>query len=620
MKSIIFADVLKINEILMKKLILINILLALCSVMGMAQSVDILKADPEYVWGEGTGSNVRTADREALEQILQQISMNIQHESKVQISNEQTSSESASTKVEFKSVMNTYSTATLNNTHRMVVENGPDVYRVFRYVKKSEIDRIFNSRMEKVGEFVQIAHRALEQKQINDALRYYYWANVLTGSLRYPEELKIKDENGQEQKATVWLPARINDIFGAMSMSILSKNENEYEVGFFYKESPVSSLDFTYYDGKDWSCVTMAVDGKGLMEMRPSYTPEYIQVRCEYEYFGEAQTDGEVKMVLESMADNISAFPRAHVKVDAKKKIDKKSAEYAHLDALESAAPDLGTASAPATTDMCDNVMQELIKAIRNKTYDKVRSYFTDEGYDVFTRLINYGNGRIIGEPKLSYSTLGSDTYCRSVPMNFTFSRNRRFVEDVVFVFNKGGLVDNISFSLGKVATNDVLGNADGWSVEAKNVLINFLETYKTAYALKRIDYLNSIFADDALIITGKVVTVSTRKLDGLYTNNRQIKLNKQTKDQYIRNLRNMFMSREYVNIKFANNEIRKMGKGGEVYSIQIKQDFFSSSYGDSGYLFILVDLNNPNEPTIRVRAWQEDLDPDWGKYGPEMF
>ena len=81
-----------------------------------------------------------------------------------------------------------------------------------------------------------------------------------------------------------------------------------------------------------------------------------------------------------------------------------------------------------------------------------------------------------------------------------------------------------------------------------------------------------------------------------------------------------MFMSREYVNIKFANNEIRKMGKGGEVYSIQIKQDFFSSSYGDSGYLFILVDLNNPNEPTIRVRAWQEDLDPDWGKYGPEMF
>ena len=218
----------------MKKLILINILLALCSVMGMAQSVDILKADPEYVWGEGTGSNVRTADREALEQILQQNSMYIQHESKVQISNEQTSSESASTKVEFKSVMNTYSTATLNNTHRMVVENGPDVYRVFRYVKKSEIDRIFNSRKEKVGEFVQIAHRALEQKQINDALRYYYWANVLTGSLRYPEELKIKDENGQEQKATVWLPARINDIFGAMSMSILSKNENEYEVGLFY--------------------------------------------------------------------------------------------------------------------------------------------------------------------------------------------------------------------------------------------------------------------------------------------------------------------------------------------------------------------------------------------------
>lgn len=25
-------------------------------------------------------------------------------------------------------------------------------------------------------------------------------------------------------------------------------------------------------------------------------------------------------------------------------------------------------------------------------------------------------------------------------------------------------------------------------------------------------------------------------------------------------------------------------------------------------------------EKTIRVRAWQEEPDPEWGKYGPEMF
>ncbi len=355
------------------------------------------------------------------------------------------------------------------------------------------------------------------------------------------------------------------------------------------------------------------------MEMQPAYTPEYFQVRYEYEYVGEAQIDNEIHNVLETMV-KCPSFPQAQVSVSADKRISKHSAEYAVLSVLENYVPNLETSSEQKVTAKCDSVMKHVTAAIRTKQYDGIRSYFSEEGYDVFTRLINYGKGRIIGEPKLSYSTLNGDTYCRSIPMNFSFSRNRKFVEDVVFVFNKDGLIDNVSFSLGKVATNDILGSSESWSVEAKNVLVNFLETYKTAYALKRIDYLNSIFADDALIITGKVVTKSMRMQDGLYTNNRYIRLNKQTKDQYIRNLRRMFKSREYVNIKFANNEVKKMGKGGEVYSIQIKQDFFSSTYGDSGYLFILVDLNKPNEPTIRVRAWQEEPDPEWGKYGPEMF
>lgn len=605
------------------KRILVTIVLfvGMCCAGVMAQTVDEIKADTSYVYGEGDGSTERLADRRALEEILQQIQMKINHESEIRIANEQTGAETANTSIKFESVMNTYSTATLTNTHKLMLENGPTVFRVFRYVKKSEIDRIFNSRKERVKEYVQTAHQALQQMQINDALRYYYWADVLAQSLRYPEDMKISDEAGNEHTAIVWIPQRMNDIFRNLTMDILKKEGNEYEMGFFYKRKPVATLGFTYFDGKDWSCETTATDGKGVMEMQPGFTPEYFQVRYEYEYRGEAQCDKEVQMLLDSMVDNPVAFPKAQVSLPVDKRINEHSAEYAALTQLENTVPQLESSSLQVTTDKCDSVMRKVITSIRTKKYDDVRSFFTEEGYDVFTRLINYGNGRIVGgEPKLNYSTLFGDTYCRSVPMNFTFSKNRKFVEDVVFVFNEGGLIDNVSFSLGKVATNDILGNAEGWSVEAKNVLINFLETYKTAYGLKRADYLNSIFADDALIITGKVVTKSTRKLDGMYSNNRYIKLNKQSKKQYIENLRRMFKSREYVNIKFANNDVKKMGKGGEVYSIQIKQDFFSDTYGDSGYLFILVDLNKPDEPTIRVRAWQEFPDPEWGIFGPDIL
>ena len=44
------------------------------------------------------------------------------------------------------------------------------------------------------------------------------------------------------------------------------------------------------------------------------------------------------------------------------------------------------------------------------------------------------------------------------------------------------------------------------------------------------------------------------------------------------------------------------MGAGGETYGIQIKQDYYSSNYGDHGYLFLMVDFNDPENPSIKVR------------------
>ena len=77
--------------------------------------------------------------------------------------------------------------------------------------------------------------------------------------------------------------------------------------------------------------------------------------------------------------------------------------------------------------------------------------------------------------------------------------------------------------------------------------------------------------------------------------------------------------SKEFINIKFANNRIRRTKVDG-VYALQIKQDYYSSNYGDSGYLFLLVDIRNAKEPIIHVRAWQEQPDPEWGIIGPEFF
>ena len=196
--------------------------------------------------------------------------------------------------------------------------------------------------------------------------------------------------------------------------------------------------------------------------------------------------------------------------------------------------------------------------------------------------------------------------------MSFHFEGNdRTFVEDVVFILNKEGKIDGLSFALNKPAVDDIM-NQTAWNDTVRNVLINFLESYKTAYALKRYDYINSIFSDDALIITGSVLK-RTAANENQPMSAQAVKYTRQTKSEYMKKLRHIFRSNEYINLRFADNQVRKSGVGGEVYGIQIKQDYFSSSYGDTGYLFLMVDLNNPKEPVIHVRTWQPEKDPDFG-------
>ena len=211
--------------------------------------------------------------------------------------------------------------------------------------------------------------------------------------------------------------------------------------------------------------------------------------------------------------------------------------------------------------------------------------------------------------------------------MSFAFNSNVRkaFVEDIVLSFDEQNKICGLAFGLGKTAEDDIL-NKGVWDEKSRFAIMSFLENYKTAYALKRLDYIKSIFDDEAVIITGSVVkrasqTVNIENQSQIKPEgNKIIKMNRQTKDQYLKNLKRCFELNEFVNIRFANNDVIKLGSGGETYAIQIAQDYYSSSYGDFGYLMLIVDINDPAKPLIKVRTWQPEKDPQFGLYGPGNF
>ena len=194
----------------------------------------------------------------------------------------------------------------------------------------------------------------------------------------------------------------------------------------------------------------------------------------------------------------------------------------------------------------------------------------------------------------------------------FSFRKNNRnFVEEVIFVFDDSGKICSISFSLGDNSIKDILNKREEFAgAQEKYQILQFMEDYKSAYCLGRIDYLEQVFADNALIIVGQVLKTDAKPLDDMYLSlgNERIEYLKLTKKEYIERLRLIFNANEYVNIQFDENTVKKADE--KLYGIQIAQNYYSATYADKGYLFLMMDLNDANNPKIYVRTWQPEKNP----------
>ena len=608
-----------------------------CSAQNTAKDkAEQIKGNDAYLCGEGWGDTYNSADQAALADLISKISLNIS--SSFEIKEEELNTNSGfDSNTAVTSVMNSYAQATLTNTDNLVISNSPQTH-VLRYIRRSEINKIFDERKEKVFDYVRSAMRAEEKGKIDDALRNYYWAFAMVRSLQYPNSVKMTVD-GEQRLLVTWIPQQMQEVMSNISTKIASKDGNDINLFIKYKGEPVSSLDYTYFDGQTWSNLYSAKDGMGIVELRPDVDINSLQLKYEYEYADQAQIDKELESVMHLFKGtpfkNATAYinnldKKSAVSSEAKKDFEKtvKTESAANLEDLSKVEDEKTLA----------NIMGKVINAIKTKNYNSADDCFSEDGLEMYRKLLNYGQARILGNPQFSFYKMGKRVVCRSIPMAFSFKNNKRkFVEDVTFTFDENKKIECVAFGLGNEAKTDIFNKGVGaWSDYAKMVIATFLENYKTAFALKRLDYLESVFDDNATIITGHVIKKNP-KLDvenqsAVFGDNKPlIKYTRQTKSEYLRKLKMCFQSNQFINVRFADNDVVKMGAGGETYGIQIKQDYYSTNYGDQGYLFLMVDFNDPENPSIKVRTWQPDRNPDinsnlprsnrdWGIIGPGNF
>lgn len=592
------------------KRIIVFLLVVVLGSSAFAQTLTDIKNSNDYLWGEGTGNSVRAATKNALDDLISKISVNISSEfTQVQTETNEEYEERVN------SIVKTYSNVKLNNTNTFIVSEEPNA-KVVGYISKAELKKQFADRRNRI---VQLANDAVEYEKANkisDALRSYYWSLTLLNS--YPKSDTVTFSNGESMLS--FLYKRINDVFGGLKADIVKVtkevNKQTVELAITYKGNPVANYDYTYNDGKGYSNIIGAKNGKGVIELSDLHELKNIKLKSEYIFEDEAVYDADLTAAFKNMTD-ITSFHSNNILVgDDREKAQKILAQEAkQIKAQEKAVFEIVEDHNPYL-----DVITAIEQSIKKKDYDSVEKYFTPNGFQIFNRLISYGNAKLLSnEIGYSFYKIDKGVICRSMPICFRFTGNKEFVESIVFEFNEDKKIESLSFQLEQEAVADITSK-NKWAKESRHVIIRFLENYKTAYALERLDYLKQIFSDKALIITGSTVAKAVNLEKTVKLNEAKVKFNEQSKEQYMANLERCFKNNTYINLRFTDNDIKKQVKDKEIYGIQIKQDYFSSTYGDTGYLFLGVDVEDPDKPIIHVRTWQPAEDTEGGIFGIEDF
>ena len=198
----------------------------------------------------------------------------------------------------------------------------------------------------------------------------------------------------------------------------------------------------------------------------------------------------------------------------------------------------------------------------------------------------------------------------RNIPITLLAADDDNCEQELVVCFNEQGQIDNIMIALEEHRYLDVINaQISVKDFHRRQAIIDFVENFRTAYNRKDIDYINNVFSDNALIITGKVVKIDKKKQDltAQSLNNEQIQYQKSTKEEYINNLKKCFKNNSYINLIFDEIEVMRHPKRDDIFGVTLKQHWNSSNYSDVGYLFLMINFEDEMNPSIQVRTWQPD-------------
>ena len=200
----------------------------------------------------------------------------------------------------------------------------------------------------------------------------------------------------------------------------------------------------------------------------------------------------------------------------------------------------------------------------------------------------------------------------RNIPVTMMAANDSVKDQELVVSLTDQGMIDGVSIAISENKYKEIMSEHESVSdLYRRQVIVDFVENYRTSYNRKDSKYIESVFSDNALIITGKVVKEKPKSDYALRSlSSEKIVYQKRTKKEYIANLKKVFASNKYLNVIFDEVEVIQHPKLTDIYGVTLKQEWNSDRYRDVGFVFLMIDFQDELHPLIQVRTWQpEKLD-----------
>ena len=609
--------------------LLLGALLAGSGLVRGQEAVVRIQNDPDYYSAEGEGYDVYDAKNKAMLLINNRIATWVSSKTE-----DSSVTEGDTSYTIQSSEVKQFALTALRDVEYLVLEDEPNKARVFCWVSKADVQGMFDLRRQKALEYIETGKKAEQRLQIDDALRNYYWALMLSRSIPDAMGAVRAEFGGEEQYCQSFLPMKIKSVLSQVKAELMGcdKVDGGYlaHLHLTYDGKDVATLQLHYSDGNSRIGPVMAKDGAAELELSALPHDDKLSIRYEYSFRNEAENlDPELRVLFSEMKAPVIENTRVEVpvRVDVKKETmvaGKKGiggVSSGVLSESEVVAPEeIKMARRIAFTDV-DNadslymIMSEVEGAIRDHAIERVAEYFTPGAYGVLDTLVNKTGALSVmpGNPWYEFVDAGSQVLARFCRVRLKFKNGRMFRENITFRFDKeSGKIQSLAFGLTKKAEDDIFNASSSWPDVSRFTILQFMEDYQTAYALKRLHYIDKVYSDEAVIMTGTVLKKGTQvegrpiTLGG--SDNKAVTYSTMNKGEFLERLRRQFAGREYVHLTYEDNTTKiinsQYAEKGSIFAIEIKQYYHSPVYSDEGYLTLIFDVSK-ELPLIYVRFWQ---------------